>query len=75
MPDSYHHCGHQCLPGALIAKDPSRNWLTVRKKHHNSLNVDLIPTSLWNLLGFVSFLEKICNILFKFAFELYPMIW
>lgn len=65
-----------CLPGALVAKGPSRNWLRVSKKCRNSLDVHLKTTSSWNLLGFLSFWKGfLISFLFKFAFELYPKIW
>lgn len=47
-----------CLPGALGAKDPSRNWLRVRKMCHNSLDVHLKTTSSWSFLGFFCLFGK-----------------
>lgn len=65
-----------CLARALVAKDPSRNWLRVRKKCHDSLDAHLKITSSWNLLGFLSFWKGfLIFLLFKFTFELYPKIW
>ena len=65
-----------CLPGALVAKDPSRNWLRVRKKCCNSLDIHLKNTFSWSFLGFLSFWKGfLISLLFKFTFELYPKIW
>lgn len=62
-----------CLPGALVAKDPSRNRLTLRKKCHNSLEVYLKATSSWSFLVFPSFWKGfLMSLLFRFTFGLYP---
>lgn len=45
----------RCLPAALVAKDPSRNWLRVRKKCCNSLGAHLKPSFSLSFLGFLSF--------------------